>query len=189
MKRDIIVVGASAGGIQAVETLIESLPHDLSAAIFIVVHVPPFEVSILPKIFSRNGSFPVVHAEDRLPIEPRHIYVAPPNFHLILKPDHMCLSRGPREGFHRPAVNALFRSAASVFGPRVIGVVLSGMLDDGTAGLWRIKNSGGIAIVQDPKTATFTNMPMNALGYVDVDYVLPPEEIGPVLMNLTQKGR
>lgn len=189
MARDIIVVGASAGGIAAVETLVQTLPRDLPAAMFVAIHVSPWAPSILPEILNRNGTLQAIQGADGLQIEHGHIYVAPPDFHLILDDAHMKLWRGPKEGLHRPAINALFRSAATAFGPRVIGVVMSGMLDDGSAGLWWIKQYGGIAIVQEPKTAAFPDMPQNALSYVDADYVLPPGKIGPVLAELTNSHR
>lgn len=182
---DIIVVGASAGGVSAVETLINSLPRDLNAAVFVVIHVMATAESMLPRIFSRNGNIPVLQAGNNMKIEHGTVYVAPPDFHLILDPDHMQLWRGPRESNHRPAINALFRSASSSFGKRVIGIVMTGMLDDGSAGLWWIKKNGGIAIVQDPKTAAFPEMPNSALSYVAADYVLRVEEMGPLLSKLT----
>ena len=171
-RRDIVVVGASAGGVEALTQLVRELPADFDAAMFVVLHVPRGGTSALPIILKRASALPVAHARHGQRIESRHIYVAPPDHHLILKKDGvMHLTRGPEENGMRPAVDPLFRSAARTYGPRVIGVVLSGSLDDGTAGLAAVKMRGGIAIVQDPKEAAHGSMPRNALENVAVDHV------------------
>jgi two-component system chemotaxis response regulator CheB len=185
-KRDIIVVGTSAGGVEALVSLVKSLPANLEASIFIVLHLSPFSSSNLPGILSRAGALPAVQAVDGHTIEKGKIYVASPDHHLILvKGGKMAVRKGPKENRFRPSVDALFRSAALVYGPRTIGVVLSGMLDDGTSGMWNIKRSGGLAIVQDPEDALFPSMPQNVMLYVEVDHILSAENMGSQLTMLT----
>ena len=154
-------------------TLARGLPADLPAAVFVVLHIPAQSPSSLPAILSRNGPLPAVRAEDRQEIEHGHIYVAPPNYHLLIENGRMLLGRGPKENMSRPAIDPLFRSAARAYGPRAIGVVLSGALDDGTSGLKAIKARGGIAVVQDPNDAMFSSMPLSAIQNVSVDFVGP----------------
>ena len=180
----IVVVGASAGGVEALAELAASLPSELSAAVFVVLHLPPTGTSALPEILHRHGPLPAAHVKDGEPIQPGRIYVAPPDHHVLLRTGHVHLSRGPRENGHRPAIDPLFRSAAREYATRVIGLVLSGALDDGTAGLLAIKSRGGIAVVQDPADALYPGMPSNALGHVPVDHVLPAASIGKLLARL-----
>ena len=181
-KRNIIVVGASAGGVEALCELNKHLPSELDASMFVVMHIGT--ETMLPQILSRCGTLPAVKAEDGKRYEHGCIYCAPPHCHLSIK-DHMTiLTRGPRENGHRPAIDVLFRSAARVHRSRVVGVVLSGGRDDGSAGLYAIKARGGVAIVQDPKEAVTPNMPKNALNMVDVDFCLPIREIAEVLVEL-----
>ncbi len=165
MGHDIIAVGASAGGVEALRRLSAGLSPRLPAAVLVVQHVSPRARSVLPELLARSGPLPVAHALDGEPIRPGRTYVAPPDRHLLVAPDgrHLLLRRGPLENRTRPAVDALFRSAAVACGPRVIGVVLSGMLDDGTAGLVAVKRCGGISVVQDPADALWPDMPRNAL--------------------------
>ena len=181
---DIIVIGASAGGIDALKRLVGQLPADLPAAIFITVHISAHSRSYMPDILARAGSLPVVHPDDGSPIEYGRIYVAPPNRHLLIERGHVHLSGGPKENRHRPAINPLFRSAALAYGPRVIGVILTGTLDDGTAGLWEIKRRGGITVVEDPNTALYGEMPQSALVNVDVDFVVELAELPALLTTL-----
>ncbi|MEW6299650.1 MAG: chemotaxis protein CheB [Thermodesulfobacteriota bacterium] len=141
--RDIVVIGASAGGVEALAQLVRSLPGDLPAALFVVVHFPPQGMSILPHILNRAGPLPAGHASDGESIRPGRIYVAVPDYHLLVKHGHVRVVRGPKEHYSRPAVDPLFRSAAHAYGPRVIGVILSGNLGDGTAGLMAVKAGGG----------------------------------------------
>lgn len=183
-SRDMIVVGASAGGIPTLKELVASLPADLPAAMFVVLHMNPEAKSVLPEILRRSGRLPVTFAEDGAPIETGHIYVAPPNEHVLVEPDRMRVVRGPKENRHRPAIDVLFRSAAWTFGPRVVGVVLTGYLDDGTAGLWAIQSCGGVTVIQDPADAMHHDMPVNAARAIEVDYSLPVGEIGPLLVRL-----
>lgn len=184
---DIIVVGASTGGVEALVQLVHALPEDLPAAIFVVLHIAPQAPSHLPQILSRYGELQAVHPADGEPIRPGRIYVAPPDLHLLVERGHVRLVRGPRENRNRPAVDPLFRSAALAYGPRVVGVVLTGALDDGTAGLRTIKERGGVAVVQDPKDALIPSMPESALEFVDVDYCLPLAKIGSLLARLAHE--
>jgi two-component system chemotaxis response regulator CheB len=182
--RDVVVVGASAGGVEALTNLVAALPADLPASLFVVLHVPATGTSALPDILARNGPLPASHAKDGEPIEQRRIYVAPPDHHLLLRGDHVHLARGPRENGHRPAVDPLFRSAAREHASRVVGIVLSGALDDGTAGLLAIKARGGVAVVQEPEDALYPAMPDNAIAHVEVDHVLPAAAIAGMLARL-----
>src|SRR3954451_7848691 len=146
-----------------------------------VLHVPEGVPSVLPGILSRSGSLKAVHPVDGAPIETGCIYVALPGLHLMMEDGRVHLTRGPKENLHRPAVDPLFRSAAVAYGPRVVGGILTGARDDGTAGLRAVKQRGGVAIVQDPAEALFSGMPESALEYVDVDYCLPLDKIAPLL--------
>ncbi|CAA9888927.1 Protein-glutamate methylesterase [Candidatus Methylobacter favarea] len=185
--RDIVVIGASAGGIQPLIELIQSLPEDFSGYIFIVVHIPPHSPSQLPEILTCSGSLKAVHPKDGEKLKQGMIYIAPPDHHLLLEHDHAVVRKGPKENRFRPSIDALFRSAAYEFGPRVIGVVLSGLLNDGTSGLWSVKRMNGIAIIQDPNDADHDSMPVSVLEYVDVDYSVPKEEIGPLIVGLMKE--
>ncbi|MBD2018865.1 chemotaxis protein CheB [Leptolyngbya sp. FACHB-36] len=185
--RDVVVMGASAGGVEALKAVVQSLPADLQAAVFVAVHIPASSKSMLPMILSRSGPLPAVHAEDQATIEPGCIYIAPPDFHLIVERDRVRLSRGPRENGHRPAIDVLFRSASRAYGKRVIGIVLSGMLDDGAAGLAIIKRQGGVALVQDPNEALFDGMPNSAIAATKVDHILTASEIGAYVETLVQE--
>ena len=188
MRKDIIVVGASAGGIDALRVLTAALPADLSASLFIVVHTSPAAPGMLAEIFSRSGILPATYAIDGERIEKGRIYVAPPDHHLLIEPNRMRVTRGPKENRFRPAVDPLFRSAAQTYGPRVVGVILTGYMDDGTAGLWTVKRLGGTAVVQDPTDALVPFMPRNAVTHVNVDYCLPLEQIAPLLVRLTTEA-
>jgi two-component system, chemotaxis family, protein-glutamate methylesterase/glutaminase len=181
---DIIVIGTSAGGVETLKQLVSLLPKDLAAAVFVVLHVPAHGHSVLPKILSRAGALLAVHAEDGQKIEPGIIYIAPPDRHLLIRNNYILLSRGPKENGHRPAVDPLFRSAARSYGRRVVGIILSGVLDDGTSGLMAIKMRDGIAVVQDPKEAMYTGMPNSAIANVEVDYILSVAEIAALVVHL-----
>ncbi|HYW07496.1 MAG TPA: chemotaxis protein CheB [Longimicrobium sp.] len=182
----IIVIGASSGGVAAVLDLVGALPADLPAAVFVVVHCKPDGPGLLADLLARRGALPAEHARDGERIVPGRIYVAPPDFHLLLRGRHMHLRRGPKENYTRPAVDPLFRTAALSFGPRVIGVVLTGNLDDGTAGLFAIARAGGVTVVQDPAEAPYPGMPANAVANLSVDHVLPLERIAPLLEQLAR---
>ena len=181
-KRNIIVVGTSTGGVEALCELNKHLPKGLDASVFVVMHVGA--ETMLPHILTRCGNIPAVIAEDGKRYQRGCIYCAPPQCHLSIK-DHMTvLTRGPRENGHRPAIDVLFRSAARAHRGKVVGVVLSGGRDDGSAGLYTIKARGGVAIVQDPAEAITPIMPRNALNMVEVDFCLPVRQIADVLVQL-----
>jgi len=184
---DIIVVGASAGGVGALKEIVRGLPQDLPVAVFVVIHIPTEGTSLLPCILNRAGSLPAVHPVDGEGIQHGRIYIAPNNRHLLLTRGYIPSGQGPRENKVRPAVDPLFRTAARAYGPRVVGVVLTGNLDDGAAGLLAVKKRGGIAVVQDPDSALFPGMPQSALKYVDVDYCLPLADIPPLLVSLARQ--
>lgn len=183
-KRDIIVVGSSAGGVNALKEIVASLPKDFNASIFIVQHVSADSVSLLPRILSYTGPLNAVHPNDGDLIQPGMIYIAPPDRHMIIERDRILIKKGPKENRFRPSIDALFRSAAYNYGSRVIGVVLTGMLDDGTSGMWSVKRLGGLGIIQQPQEAEYPSMPTSVLEYVKVDYVVPLEEIAPLLGDL-----
>lgn len=186
-KKDIIVVGTSAGGIEALRELVGQLPAGLAASVFVTLHVAPYSLGILPEILERAGPLPAANAKDWEQIERGRIYVAPPDYHLIVEPTgHVRVSRGPRENRFRPAIDPLFRSAAHAYGPRVVGLIMTGWLDDGTAGLWAVKERGGTAVVQHPEDAFAPAMPLNAIKQVEVDHIVPLREIGPLLVRLTE---
>lgn len=179
--RDVVVIGGSAGGIPALMAVAAGLPADFPAAVFVVVHVPPYAVSRLPEILSRAGPLPAGHARDGERIQAGRIYVAPPDRHLLVRDGAVALSRGPRENHSRPAIDPLFRTAARTYGPRVVGVVLSGALYDGSMGLLAVKTRGGLAVVQDPREAAVDSMPRSAMRQVAPDYVLEAAAIPALL--------
>lgn len=194
-SHDIIVVGASAGGVEALCQLIPLLPSDLPAAVFIVLHIPSQGTSVLPQIINRaiakrqkNSALKAVHPQDGDKIVQGTIYVAPSDRHLLVKNGYIRLARGPRENSNRPAVDPLFRTAARAYGRRVVGVVLSGTLDDGTAGLLAVKQRNGVAIVQKPQEALYSGMPDSAIENVEVDYILPLAEIAQMLGKLANQS-
>lgn len=183
----IIVMGASTGGFEAFKRIIKKLPPDFSIPIFIVWHMSPNIRGILPGVLNDANSIYAANAYDKEPIRPNRIYVAPPDHHLLVEEGRVRVTRGPKENRFRPAVDPLFRSAAYAYGNRVIGVVLTGALDDGTAGLWRIKYNGGIAIVQDPNDAEVSSMPENALREVNVDFTVPVVRMADLLVDLSKE--
>ena len=181
----IVVVGASAGGLEALRELIAGLPRDFAAPICVVLHTSAQAPGVLGSILDRAGVLPAANARDRERLESGRIYVAPPDWHLLVEPGMVRVSKGPKENRFRPAIDPLFRSAAQVYGPAAIGCVLTGNLDDGTAGLWALKQLGGTAIVQHPDDAMFPAMPANALQHVRVDHAVPLSEIPALLVTLT----
>jgi two-component system chemotaxis response regulator CheB len=184
---DLIVVGASAGGLEVLVQMVRGLPPGLPAAVLVVCHVPVDTTSSLPEILSRSGPLLASHARHREPIYPGHIYVAPPDRHLLVQDREMHLSYGPRENRHRPAIDPLFRSAARVYGLRVIGVVLSGGLYDGVAGLLAIRAAGGIVVIQDPADALLPTLPRSALDIAGADRVVSAAALASLLLDLVHQ--
>ena len=187
MHRDLIAIGASAGGIEALQQLLAALPADLPASIVVVLHTSGRSGSMLPHIFGRATFLKVSHPEDGERLQNGHVYIAPPDFHMLVQGNHIRVLQGPRENLHRPAIDPLLRSAAVAAGRRVIGVVLTGMLDDGTSGLMVVKAHGGVPVVQDPATAMFSSMPRHALEQVPDARVLPLEQIPAELVRLVRE--
>lgn len=187
LGHDIIVIGTSAGGLKALGVILGAVPAEIDAVFFIVQHLPADKPSFLPQILTDIGSLPASHPADGEPIQSGRVYVAPPDYHLLVNQGLMRVVRGPQENRFRPAIDTLFRSAAHAYGTRVVGVVLTGYLDDGTVGLQAIKKRGGVAIVQDPKEAEYPSMAKSALRYVKVDYCLPLVEIPDLLVRLSKE--
>lgn len=184
MKRDVIAIGASAGGVEALHDLVRAFPPDFPAALLIVVHVPPNSKSALPQMLSRWSPLPAIHPTSNDRVEPGKIYVAPPDFQLLLHGDRLLLTRGARENGHRPSIDPLFRSVARWRGSRSVAVLLSGSLDDGTAGMVSIQAAGGTCIAQDPGEALFAGMPQSAIDAKVVDHVLRAGAIAALLRTL-----
>ena len=187
-NRDIIVIGGSAGATAPLKQILGRLPSDLPAAVFVVLHIPAQGIGILSTVASAASKLPVQQAENGMIIENGHIYLAAPDRHLLVFESHIMLGRGPRENMVRPAIDPLFRSAALQYGPRVIGLVLSGLLSDGAAGLNAIKRCGGMAIVQDPSDAIADEMPLKALEATTVDLCVPGARLGDVLSDLAREA-
>jgi two-component system, chemotaxis family, protein-glutamate methylesterase/glutaminase len=183
----IVAIGASQGGLQALQFLLEELPKDFAAPVMIVLHVGR-SGSHLPVLLSRSCAMPVGHAELDEELVAGRVYLAPPDHHMLVTDGHIALTRGPRENFARPAIDPLFRSAAEICGRDAIGVVLTGNLNDGTSGLYEIKRRGGIAIVQSPSDAEAPSMPLSAIEHVAVDYCLPLQGIPALLSRLVQNS-
>lgn len=188
-RHDIVVIGASAGGVEALTRLVSGLSPDFSGALFVVLHLSPHAPSLLASILERAGPLQATQVEHRQPIESGHIYVAPPNRHLVVHPGHVVLEEGPRENNARPSVDTLFRSAARSYGRRVVGVVLSGAMRDGALGLAAIKMRGGVSMVQDPAEALFASMPESALNATKIDFCSRLSDIPARLNELTNHSR
>src|SRR5688572_3763789 len=186
MPAKLVVIGTSAGGVDVLRQIVRDLPADFPAPICVVMHIAPESPSILHEILSRAGALPAIHPMDQERLHAGRVYVAPPDRHLVTEPGRIRVTRGPKENRFRPAIDPLFRSAAQVYGPGAIGVILTGNLDDGTAGLWTIKQLGGTAIVQDPAQAEFPSMPDSALRHVAVDHVVRLADIPQLLVSLTE---
>jgi two-component system chemotaxis response regulator CheB len=186
-NRDIVVMGASVGGVEALSQVVGSLPENFPGTVFAVLHIASDSESHLATILARAGRLPVEAAADGVKIRPGRAYVAIPDHHLLVKNGHMSVVRGPRENRHRPAIDPLFRTAAKAYGPRVVGVILTGSLDDGTAGMIAVKVRGGTTIVQDPAEAFSSGMPRSVMRYLEVDHVLPIAKIGSVLSDLARE--
>ncbi|GJL58276.1 MAG: protein-glutamate methylesterase [Nitrospirales bacterium] len=180
---DIIVIGASAGGITALKKLVSSLPQELQASIFVVLHLGSYSASTLDSILSAAGSVPATFAKNGEFISHGRMYIAPPDFHLLIDKDVMVLSKGPNENLWRPSIDTLFRSAAVSYGVRVVGIILSGYLDDGVAGLLAIQRCRGMIMVQDLAEALFPDLPNNVLGHMHVDFCLPVADLASQLIH------
>jgi two-component system chemotaxis response regulator CheB len=186
-KRDIIVIGGSAGSPGVLFEIVSGLPSDLAASVFVVTHVPIHGSMLLAGLLAARTDLPVSYAEDGDPIRPGHILVAPPDRHLLLTPGHVRLGLGPRENLARPAIDPLFRSAALAFGGRVVGVLLTGMLSDGAAGLLAIKQVGGVTVVQDPQSAYASDMPRAGIAAAAPDHIVTPKAIAPLIASLARE--
>jgi two-component system, chemotaxis family, protein-glutamate methylesterase/glutaminase len=180
----LIVIGASAGGLDALAAVLDEVSPEIPAAILVVIHIGASEVQ-LPRFFEQRSPIPVRYAKEGERVKAATVFLAPPDWHLLVAEDHMHLAHGPKENHTRPAIDPLFRSAAAAGGPLVTGVILTGNLTDGTAGLWEIKRRGGTTIVQDPEEAAVPSMPRSALNHVDIDHCLKLRDIGRILNRLT----
>jgi two-component system, chemotaxis family, protein-glutamate methylesterase/glutaminase len=181
-----VVVGASAGGIEALRQFVGALPRDFPGVVLVVLHISPLGTSVLPQILARAGALPASHPADGEQLEPGHIYIAPPDRHLLVEDGHVRLGSGPKRNGHRPAIDLLFETAAHVHGRGVAGVVLSGLLDDGTAGLIAIKRHGGLALAQDPEEALYTMMPRSAIEFAAPDLIATAAELGLALAAMAE---
>lgn len=182
--RDIVVIGGSAGSIEGLKKIVGGLPSDFPGSIFVVVHVSADSPSMLARLLSNCSWLPATNPFDLEPIQRGHVYVARPDHHLTIEDGKMRVRRGPRENRHRPAIDPLFRTAARVYGPRVVGTILSGLQDDGSAGLYAVKQRGGIAIVQDPGDALWKDMPRRAIQYANPHYILPACDVPLTIVEL-----
>ena len=181
---DIVVVGASAGGVEPLCRLVGDLPRDVPASVFVVLHMSAHSRTALPQILGRRAELPVSHPVDGEAVEPGRVYVAVPDRHLFLEPGIVRVKAGPKENGYRPSIDGLFRTAAAAYGPRVVGVILSGSRDDGTAGLRTISRHGGRGVIQDPEEAPFPGMPRSALDRDHPEFILPVAEIADCLVAL-----
>ncbi len=188
MKRDMIAIGASAGGLEVLLRLVAELPASFPASVFIVVHRAPGAPELLPELLTQRGPLPARHPLHEERIVPGTIYVAPADNHLLVRPGNVAVVRGPKENGHRPAVDALFRTSAAAYGARVVGVVLSGYQDCGTAGMMSIKARGGVSVVQAPESAVTPDMPRSVLQRVAVDHVVAPGELAALLVRLSSES-
>lgn len=181
--RNIIVIGGSAESIESLKEIVSNLPADFPSSLFVVVHVSADAPSMLAKLLCNSSPLPATNPCDEEPIRTDHVYVSRPDRHLTIEDGKVRILRGPRENRHHPAIDPLFRTAARVFGPRAVGIVLSGRQDDGSAGIYAVNQRGGVAIVQDPNDAIYKDMPSRALEYAEPHYILPARDIAPILVE------
>lgn len=186
-KKNIVVIGGSSGSFEVFKTIASGLPKDLDAAIFIVWHMSPDVRGILADVLNNAGPLPAKEARDGEEIKPGNIYVARPDYHLLLENSHIRVTRGPKENRFRPAIDPLFRSAAYEYGPRAIGIIASGALDDGTSGMWAINHFGGITVAQDPTDADIASMPESVIREVEVDHIVPAKQIAGLIVRLSKE--
>jgi two-component system chemotaxis response regulator CheB len=184
VRRDIVVIGGSTGAVEPIRQLLELLPADLAASIFVTVHIPPEFQSVLPESLS-SEKWKARHPSEREKVRQGIVYIAPPDRHLVLERGHVLLGHGAKENRHRPAIDVLFRSAARAYGPRVAAIVLSGQLDDGSSGLMAVKMNGGLTVVQDPQEATAPEMPCRAIRYAVPARVVRVQEMADLLISVT----
>lgn len=189
VARDRIVIGASAGGVRALQEVVAGFTADLRAAVFITLHMFERTEVVLPDLLNAAGPLRADLARDGESIAEGRIYIAPPDYHLLFTADKVHLGHGPKEGLQRPSINVMFRSAATVFGDRAAGVVLTGMLDDGAAGLWEILQHGGVTVVQEPAEAAYRSMPESAIRGLNVQYILRLKDMAPLLARLSMGER
>lgn len=186
---NILAIGGSAGSLPVVRLITATLTSEMNSAVFITIHAPSDKKSQLPRILNRSNGLPAIHATNNLPIEPNNIYVAPPGFHLVIQKSRILLSDDAKENGFRPSIDVMFRSAAVSYGPAVTGIILSGLLDDGAAGMAAIKKLGGTSIVQHPNDAEFDSMPLSVLKATDADYCVPAPEIPLVLKAISRSNK
>jgi two-component system chemotaxis response regulator CheB len=186
LYRDIVVIGASQGGIQALQALVAPLPATLAVSILVVLHIGHHQTN-LDSILSSAGALPASQPSHGEIMKKHHIYVAPADHHMRLESGFILLDKGPKENFARPAADPLFRSAAETYGPRVIGIVLTGGDKDGARGLQAIKSAGGVTVVQDPAEAPAPSMPLSGLKLDDPNYCVLSSEMGPLIIRLCRE--
>jgi two-component system chemotaxis response regulator CheB len=185
-----VVIGTSAGGTNALKVILKSLPRNFALPVIIVQHLHPNSDDYSARILSDSCKMIVKQANEKEKIEPGVVYTAPPNYHLLVEENEtFSLSIAEREKYARPSIDVLFETAADVYGEKLIGIILTGANNDGSQGLKRIKEKGGLTIVQDPETAEVDSMPRDAIATTQVDYVLPLERIGPILRKMSQKQK
>ena len=185
--RDVLAIGTSAGGVEALLFLAKQMPRDFPASILVTIHLPPQAHSSLDEILTRAGHLSAKFASEGEALQKGHIYLAPPDHHLLLEGNRLCLGYGPRENNSRPAIDPMLRAAAVCCGPRSVGVVLTGTLGDGASGLWALSQCGGITAVQDPRDAVFAEMPMNALNRAKPNHVVKLVDMPALFENLVQQ--
>ncbi len=186
-KRDLVVVGGSTGSSEVLKPFVEALPPDYAGSVFVTVHMPADGALALGAMLERLAKLPVGYPTDGEPIAPGRVYLAAPDRHLMLVDGVVRYGFGPRENMMRPAIDPLFRSAAAAYGPRVVGVILSGMLNDGAAGLEAVARCGGLTVVQEPETAVAPDMPRAACRVVTPDYLAPPARLAGLVAALARQ--